>query len=219
MTTLGTNGRFGNQLIQYAFIRFHAEDHGLLAELPDWIGRDLFDLTDPYPSGSLPVIFEEDFGSQSGQTLSDCNVCGFFVSKKNEWEESVRRSFARFSRPEAKSQRSWTTRCPPLVTRVRQSSPCTCAVPISGTGRFGLHPPDGTSRGSDRYGHNWISPCSISRPMRSPSFHGSRNSLLGTSRILRDRDSGADFMIDHHILRHADHVAISNSSFSFTRRC
>jgi len=27
---------------------------------------------------------------------------------------------------------------------------------------------------------------------------------------------GADFMIDHHILRHADHVAISNSTFSFT---
>jgi hypothetical protein len=27
---------------------------------------------------------------------------------------------------------------------------------------------------------------------------------------------GADFLIDHHILRHADHLAISNSTFSFT---
>ena len=104
----------------------------------------------------------------------------------------------------------------PLVTRVRQSSPCTCAVPISDTGRFGLHPPDGTSRGSDRYGRNWTSPCSTSRPMRSPSFHGSRNSLLGTRRRFGMPIPGADFMVDHHILRHADHVAISNSTFSFT---
>ena len=27
---------------------------------------------------------------------------------------------------------------------------------------------------------------------------------------------GADFLVDHHILRHANHLAISNSSFSFT---
>ena len=27
---------------------------------------------------------------------------------------------------------------------------------------------------------------------------------------------GAEFLVDHHILRHANHLAISNSSFSFT---
>src|SRR4030095_7275838 len=28
--------------------------------------------------------------------------------------------------------------------------------------------------------------------------------------------AGVSFLVDHHILRHADHLAISNSSFSFT---
>jgi len=47
MTKLGIKGRFGNQLLQYAFVRFYAQQHGLAAELPDWIGRDLYDFDDP----------------------------------------------------------------------------------------------------------------------------------------------------------------------------
>src|SRR5882672_8535370 len=42
MRFLGINGRFGNQLLQYAFIRLYAMEHRLSAEFPDWIGRDLF---------------------------------------------------------------------------------------------------------------------------------------------------------------------------------
>ena len=35
MTCLGSNGRFGNQLLQYAFVRLYAAEHNLVAELPE----------------------------------------------------------------------------------------------------------------------------------------------------------------------------------------
>ena len=122
------------------FIRFHAEDHGLLAELPDWIGRDLFDLTDPYPSGSLPVIFEEDFGGPDLDKPFRIAMSAAFSPARRTSGRLVRRSFARFSRPEAKLQRSWTRRCPPLVTRVRQSSRCTLRRADFGHGAFWIAP-------------------------------------------------------------------------------
>lgn len=53
MRLLGTNGRFGNQLLQYAFLRLYADGHGLSCQTADWIGRDLFDLDDPFPAADL----------------------------------------------------------------------------------------------------------------------------------------------------------------------
>ncbi len=60
MSTLGANGRFGNQLLQYGFLRMYAAEHGLSVETPDWVGRDLFDFDDPLPQGPLPVVSERD---------------------------------------------------------------------------------------------------------------------------------------------------------------
>jgi len=54
MTTLGQNGRFGNQLFQYSFLRIYGELNDLQVEVPDWVGRWLFDLADPYPGTPLP---------------------------------------------------------------------------------------------------------------------------------------------------------------------
>jgi FkbM family methyltransferase len=47
MSTLGQNGRFGNQIFQYAYLRFYAEACGAQIETGDWIGRDIFGLSDP----------------------------------------------------------------------------------------------------------------------------------------------------------------------------
>lgn len=37
MSTLGRNGRFGNQVFQYAFLRIYAHRHGLEVRVPEWI--------------------------------------------------------------------------------------------------------------------------------------------------------------------------------------
>jgi hypothetical protein len=46
MTTLGKIGRFGDQILQYSFLRIYANVHGLDVETPDWDGRLLFALND-----------------------------------------------------------------------------------------------------------------------------------------------------------------------------
>jgi glycosyltransferase involved in cell wall biosynthesis len=61
MSSLGRNGRFANQLFQYAFLRLYALRHGLTASAPNWEGRDLFDLQDQLCDGvALPRL---SFGS------------------------------------------------------------------------------------------------------------------------------------------------------------
>ncbi|HVW25565.1 MAG TPA: FkbM family methyltransferase [Polyangiaceae bacterium] len=84
MTTLGLNGRFGNQLLQYAFLRLYADPRGLEVEVPDWIGRDIFGFANPEPAEPLPVLEEDHFdaraalqGSIGGPTNVD--LYGFFA--------------------------------------------------------------------------------------------------------------------------------------------
>lgn len=56
MKTLGTNGRFANQLFQYAFLRFYAKRYGMRVETPTWDGQRLFGHADPSPSKDLPTL-------------------------------------------------------------------------------------------------------------------------------------------------------------------
>jgi hypothetical protein len=58
MSTLGTNGRYGNQLFQYAFLRLIAEHHGLRVQTSPWVGQQLFGHNDPPVSVRLPAALE-----------------------------------------------------------------------------------------------------------------------------------------------------------------
>lgn len=58
MSSLGKLGRFGNQLMQYAFLRLCAERSGAIVECPEWVGRGLFGLADPPISKQLPPAIE-----------------------------------------------------------------------------------------------------------------------------------------------------------------
>lgn len=57
-TRIGLDGRWGNQLLQYAFLRMYAHEFGLAIEVPDWIGRDVYDFNDPPPTGGYGVLEE-----------------------------------------------------------------------------------------------------------------------------------------------------------------
>ncbi|GEM_PF-1166175 len=69
MNSLGLRGRFGNQLFQYGYLRIYGQVHGLRVEVPDWIGRWLHDLDDPYPGG--PLILLEENPEVMGELLQD----------------------------------------------------------------------------------------------------------------------------------------------------
>jgi hypothetical protein len=77
-TTLGSFGRFGNQLFQYAFARAYADLYGAILEVPDWIGRRVFGLNDPYPSRVLTRT------AQDCIPWGDVNVDLFGYFQKNE---------------------------------------------------------------------------------------------------------------------------------------
>jgi len=56
MATLGTNGRFGNQIFQYAFLKIHAKTHQLKLQTSQWIGQYLFGHREPIVSCDLPQL-------------------------------------------------------------------------------------------------------------------------------------------------------------------
>jgi FkbM family methyltransferase len=58
MSSLGKNGRFGNQLFQYLYLRLVAERQGAIVQTPDWAGRTLFGLEDPEPVSNFPLVYE-----------------------------------------------------------------------------------------------------------------------------------------------------------------
>ncbi len=68
MSSLGSLGRFGNQLFQYAFLRICAEKSGALVECPPWIGQTLFGHKDTPISQRLPPGIES---RDAGENLFD----------------------------------------------------------------------------------------------------------------------------------------------------
>lgn len=56
MKCLGTKGRFGNQIFQYAFLKIYSSRYALQAQTPPWIGQYLFGHKDPPIRRDLPRL-------------------------------------------------------------------------------------------------------------------------------------------------------------------
>ena len=70
LSSLGSNGRFGNQIFQYAFLRIYAKYHNLDFETPYWIGEYLFGHNDARISSDLPLVKEEEIFLSSEYNLA-----------------------------------------------------------------------------------------------------------------------------------------------------
>ena len=94
VSSLGKNGRFGNQLFQYAFVKLYALRHGLSAAMPAWEGSQLFGLDDPSCAGlDLPELRFSAF-SKDDQVLwkmdeppVDVDLCGYFQEIPECWQK------------------------------------------------------------------------------------------------------------------------------------
>ena len=64
MSTLGKNGRFGNQLFQYMFLKTYAIRFRCIVQTPVWIGQQLFGVRD------LPNLFPLPEVKQVSETLA-----------------------------------------------------------------------------------------------------------------------------------------------------
>ncbi len=103
MTELGSRGRWGNQLFQYAFAHAYARKHHARLEVPEWLGERVFDLRAHRPSCELPKVKLVDL--VDGQTGID--LSGFFQHE---------RALGYYSRADARRlfrvRREWIRRFP-----------------------------------------------------------------------------------------------------------
>jgi hypothetical protein len=220
MRMLGSNGKFGNQLLQYGFLRLYAGAHGLTALTPDWIGRDLFGLDDPFCGQPLPSVDESQadlFASLNGKApvFAGHDLTGFFCGHTRDWHGRAGDFRALF--PPA-------SRVAPIVQRA--------LIDLRARGRtlVAIH----IRRGDFGYGPFWIAPSDWYRAwldriwptLDAPVLYIASDDPGAVGEFARFGAvgagdlgvalPGADFYLDHYLLSQADHLAISNSTFSFT---
>lgn len=221
MSTLGSRGRFGNQLLQYGYARTYADRHGLELEVPDWLGRDLYGHDDPLPARALPVLDESqaDFGAllrgEAGHGLEGRDISGYFCWSTGLWGAAADefrglfRLVPSLERPLAEA-----------FDRLTASSGTTVAVHLRrgdfGQGRFWVAPVEWYLDWLEALWPQLDRPClylATDAPELAERFADYRPILADNLGVDLP---GAEFLADHYWLCRADHLAISNSTFSFT---
>ena len=221
MSTLGFNGRFGNQLLQYACLRALGETHGLRVEAPEWIGRWLYDLADPLPSAPLSQLREDGdnvarllLPGAAPEALRNRDLWGYCCYHTRYFRphrDLIRRLFA----PGARLQ----PRLDSAMARIHARGRTLVALHLRrgdfGYGRFWIAP--------ERWYLDWLT--DLWPTLEQPVLYVASDdpALVGAFAAYRplaaaDLGSeipGAEFLIDFHVLTQAHALAISNSSFSF----
>jgi hypothetical protein len=215
---LGTQGRFGNQLLQYAFVRLYCEQYQLDLEVPDWMGRDLFDLDDPLPGSSLQRVSETEVDlagllRDGKPPLVDVDIHGFFCGN-SAWARKHKELFRSLFRPGAKA----SAEIDPVLSRLPTG--CTrIAIHLRwgdfAFGRYGITPIEWYLKWLDSVVptlNRWtlyIATDDSRSALAFRRFHPIMATDLG------NLVSGAEFLTDFYVLSQADLMAISNSTFSF----
>lgn len=221
-STLGHAGRFGNQLLQYGYLRVCAERNGMELETPEWIGRHLYGLDEPLPGPPLPSLHEEDCGVPAlldGRALSGangCDVVGYFCGDTTPLAPHRERFRSFFTPVGAVAERAAAA-----LDILRARGRTLVAIHLR-RGDFGLN---------DRF---WIAPegwyldwlAEAWPTLDQPVLYLATDAPELAGRFSRYRPvladdlgeplPGAEFFTDHWILSRADLVAVSNSSFSVT---
>jgi FkbM family methyltransferase len=219
MSALGQIGRFGNQILQYGYLRLYAEASGAAFECGDWVGRDLFALDDPLVSRSLPRLQDDAFDAAAAiapgaRPRGDVDLQGYFFLPTSAYAD--RRD--RF--------RSWfelSGMARPVIDAAFEK------LRMAGRTVVALH----LRRGDFGYGWFWLAPpawyrdwlASIWPKLEAPLLYIASDdpgSLAGFAEYrpiggasLAQLPPDLAFLVDFFVLSRADRVATANSSFSF----
>jgi FkbM family methyltransferase len=221
MSSLGKNGRFANQLFQYAFLKIYGKQHHLRVETPPWIGELLFGHQDPPLSRKFPEVREE------ANLWPDAKIPNSQTVYKNVHFWGYFQYHTQYYAPEKEYFRSLFEPVEPLK---RQLQTGVDRLRSQGHTWVGLH----LRRGDDGYEYFYVAPSEWYKDWLSGFWETLENPVLFIASdrpetVLDDfaeyhpvtsQDLGlefpqAEFYPDFYLLSQCDAVAISNSSFSF----
>lgn len=227
-STLGAIGRFGNQILQYGFLRLYAARHGLALETHPWLGSELFGCREPPVAHGRTVVTELELGIFGGDfenrpPATGCDLWGWFqvdaraLAPQRELFRSIFQLQPQFAGPMAEAE-----------ARLR----------AHGQTLVGLHLRRGDYRPST--GHPLVdrlyqaTPTALYREwlerlwptlaepvlyLASDEPAGLRHELADfrprTAEDLGVRLPATPFLTDFHLLSRCSAMAISNSTFSF----
>jgi hypothetical protein len=217
MSSLGVNGRFGNQVFQYAFLRLLAKERGMDAHNPQWIGGALFG--HPQQCGDMPLPlsceFDCSFAPQKELPTSGAELWGYF---------QYHTSFYR------KNQSEFRALFQPVEALARPLEQAVARLIGSGKTLVGIH----LRRGDYTGGDFWPAPAQwyvwwlqeIWPKLNRPVLYVASDDpgqVMGdfaafsakTTADLGVKLNGAEFYPDFFTLSRCDLLAISNSTFSF----
>jgi len=217
---LGADGRFGNQLLQYALGYLCAEKLNFELRTSDWIGRDLFGLDDPYTeqTSKKPTIPENEvLDLINGRITINTTVSikGYFCGSTSDWS-CGKKTFRKIFKPSDKILK-WSSLA---LAKLKSEKNTIIAIHLR-RGDFG----------SDKF---WIAPSKWYLDWLKTIWTKAHNPLLYIAtddtttlkefqayRPLKAIDickplHGAEFFLDHWIMQNSDILATSNSTFSIT---
>ncbi len=223
MSTLGLNGRFANQIFQYAFLKIYSKAHKLSVQTPPWIGQELFGHNDPPISRRLPEVRVESFSDYLAESLSHESPLPF--ENVDFW--GYFQYHTKFYAPHKEYFRSLFNPVPKVAVKVNEAN---TILRRRGKTVIGLH----LRRNDYGYGPYFIAPttwykewlATLWERLDEPVLYVATDEPLkvisdfSEYRPITSGDLGielpeADFYLDFHLLSHCDVVAISNSSYSF----
>ena len=221
MSTLGKNGRFANQIFQYAFLKIYAQEHNLRVETPSWIGQTIFGHNDSPSTKSLPLFQEKTNNIQDAiipntdRVFKNVDFWGYF-QYNTKYYAPYKEYFRSLYKPVSKIQ----TKMVQGLQKLRNQ----------GKTVVGIH----LRRGDYGYQDFFIAPSqwylewlnNIWSTLDKPILFIASDEIDKVKQdfskynpvIVSDLDCEipeADFYPDFYLLSKCDILAISNSSFSF----
>ncbi len=222
MRSLGRNGRFSNQLVQYAFLKTYAKEHDLEVQVPRWIGNYLFGCRDARIRSELPGFVELHDKDPSkmmiprlAEPLRNVDLKGFFQYP------------SRYYAPHKDYIRSLFVPVPRIASKLEQA---VARLRDRGNTLVGLH----VRRGDYGYEFFYITPTewyvswlefiwdTLDRPVLFVASDEPDKVLPALSRYnpvtaqeLNIRNHRTPYYPDFYMLSQMDVLAIPNSTFSF----
>jgi hypothetical protein len=220
MPTLGRNGRFANQLFQYAFLRLCAASRGADIQTFPWAGQKIFGFRDPLVDAVAPRVIEEGQGADPDFYLNGDDPIGDHVEFRGFFQYHTRhyRPHREFLRRLFTIEPNLRRRFDDVIARLRSPGRPLVALHL----RRGDYGHAQFFRAPARWYADWLqgrekSPGPIvylcSESPGSLAGHFPEHPIFHAG-LLPNLAPALAFILDFYVLTQADEVAVSNSSYS-----